>query len=462
MTDYAACCSAFSWPSVRGQLAGLPGGIGLNVAYEAVDRYQGSSRDVVAVRWFGRNGVRRDITYGELAALGSRFANVLAALGVQRGDVVCTLLGRVPALCAVALGTLKHRAVFCPLTAALGPEQLAGHLEQAAPKVLVTTRRLYTGKVRSALSRVSSTPIEHVLLIDDAAASHPIEGTLAYPALMQRASATYEIGPTAPSDPAFLHFARGVEDGARSVLHAHEAVLLHYVTGQYVLDLRAGDVFWCTADPGWVVGTAYGLIAPLTSRATLVLDEAEFDVGRCHELLERERVSVFYTCPEAIRALTHATAARSGRGRDLSALRSLACAGSALEPDSVMASQAVFGVPCRDTWSQTEAGGILIANFPANPIKPGSIGRPIPGVQADVVRRRRDGSLERIKDGVGELALRGGWPSMFRGYHGPDARASRRAGEWYLSGDIVRRDEDGDFFFVGRAGEQRSPQLYAG
>jgi acetyl-CoA synthetase len=238
-------------------------------------------------------------------------------------------------------------------------------------------------------------------------------------------------------------------------MHVHEAVVAHHATGAMALDLHAEDVFWCTADPGWVTGISYGIIAPLTHGVTMVVDEAEFDAARGYETLERERVSVWYTAPTAVRMLMRHTV-EAPSARDLSALRFIAGVGEPLNPEAVLWAQDTLDQPIHDNWWQTETGGIMIANLAAMDVKPGSMGRPLPGVDATVLRRDAEGKLVRPAVEVpvgeeGELALRPGWPSMFRGYLDDDARyRACFADGWYTSGDLVRRDDEGYFWFVGR------------
>ena len=446
--DYARTCSEFTWAAARAELAGLPGDRGLNIAHEAVDRHARGPRSAhVAIRWLSKEGQRHEITYAALSAESNRFANVLIGLGIGPGDLVCSLLGRAPALYAAALGTLKQRAVFSPLFAAFGPEPIKTRLSLGQAKLLVTSSALYARKVLPIRAQLPM--LRTVILVDDAGAD-PV-GTLRLSQLMRAASDQFEIGPTRPDDPALLHFTSGTTGTPKGAMHVHEAVVMHRVSARYALDLRPEDIFWCTADPGWVTGTSYGIIAPLTLGATLVVDEAEFDVERWYDILERERVTVFYSAPTAIRRLMRAGEAPARR-RDLSRLRFLASVGEPLNPEAVVWAQQVFGQPFHDNWWQTETGGIMIANFAGMDVKPGSMGKPLPGVRAEVVRRAGT-ELELLADEqVGELALAPGWPSMFRGYLNEPARYAKCfCAGLYLTGDLVRRDADGYFWFVGRS-----------
>jgi acetyl-CoA synthetase len=344
------------------------------------------------------------------------------------------------------LGALKAGAVFCPLFSAFGPEPVRVRLARSRARVLVTTTLLYERKVRA--QRDILPDLNHVLLADgdDGAGVRSFQGVL-------DAAPDHRAPPrTVPEDWALLHFTSGTTGLPKGAIHVHDAVTAHRLTGRSILDLRPGDVYWCTADPGWVTGVSYGIIAPLTNGATLVVDEAEFDVRRWYAILEQERVNVWYTAPTAIRMLMKA-GPEPARGHDLSALRLAASVGEPLHAEGVVWGEKHLGQPFHDTWWQTETGAIMIANGPDQPVRPGSMGRPLPGIEAAIVRRRPEGGVEFLApDEEGELALRVGWPSMFRGYLDDEERyRDCFADGWYLSGDLARRDPDGYFWFVGRS-----------
>jgi acetyl-CoA synthetase len=276
---------------------------------------------------------------------------------------------------------------------------------------------------------------------------------------MEAAPGTGRIASTRGEDMALLHFTSGTTGTPKGAIHVHEAVTAHYATGLYALDLHPEDVYWCTADPGWVTGTSYGVIAPLVHGVTTVVDQEEMDADRWYRILAEQRVTVWYTAPTALRMLMKAGADRAS-GHDLSALRFVASVGEPLNPEVVVWGREAFGQPVHDNWWQTETGGIMIANFAATEIRPGSMGRPLPGVEAALVQRDGNGKpvivdnepvLVTEPDMMGELALRSGWPSMFRGYLHEEERYRRCfAGGWYLTGDIAKRDADGYYWFVGR------------
>lgn len=449
MVDYAAEYDAFSWTTARAALDGLPDGRGLNIAYEAVDRHlKGNQADKTALRWIGKAGDRRDLTYRQLAAETNRFANALGNMGVAPGDRVFILLGRVPELYVAVLGGLKAKCVVSPLFSAFGPEPIATRLEMGEGRVLVTTEALYRRKVEGLRGRLPK--LEHVIVIDGKEAP---AGTRHWTELMAQASDDFTIPATDPQDMALLHFTSGTTGRPKGAIHVHEAVVAHHATARYALDLHADDIFWCTADPGWITGTSYGIIAALTHGLTNIVAEAEFDAQMWYGILAQERVTVWYTAPTAIRMMMK-LGADAIRGYDLRHLRFMASVGEPLNPEAVVWSQEAFGLPFHDNWWQTETGGIMISNYAAMDIKPGSMGRPLPGIEAAIVRRTDGGAVEPIVEPMmqGELALKTGWPSMMRGYlHEEERYRKCFVGDWYLTGDLAKRDADGYFWFVGRA-----------
>jgi acetyl-CoA synthetase len=451
LEDYWQARASFSWEGAAAELPRLPGGRGLNMAHVAVDHHaSGWRRDHVALRWLGKAGEVREIRYRQLREGTARFANALRGLGVGKGDRVFSLAGRIPELYLAALGTLKNGSVFCPLFSAFGPEPIRQRMSLGEARVLVTTEPLYRRKVEAL--RPLLPRLEHVLIAGVGRRGAP-PGTRDLAGLLAGSSPEFEIPATDPEDPALLHFTSGTTGTPKGALHVHRAVVAHHATGRLALDLHAEDVFWCTADPGWVTGTSYGILAPLCLGLTLVVDEAEFDAERWYRTLEAQRVTVWYTAPTAIRMLMK-MGPELPRKFDLGALRFIASVGEALNPEAVVWGQQALGLPIHDNWWQTETGGIMIANFASQEIRPGSMGRPLPGIEAAIVSRREDGGVDRIEEPgrEGEIALRAGWPSMFRAYLHEEERYRKcfRDG-WYLSGDLARRDADGYFWFVGRS-----------
>ncbi|MDP2370233.1 acetate--CoA ligase [Rhodoferax sp.] len=454
-TRYEQERQSFTWEAARQALQGLPGG-GLNMGFEAVDRHAATPRaDKTALRFVSRNAPALDVSYAELARQTNRFANVLQGLGVGRGDRLFVLSGRMPELYVAVLGALKNGTVVTPLFSAFGPEPIAARINLGEGQVLVTTDVLYQRKIKAMRAQMPT--LRHVLLVAEEGASIYEPDTLDLATLMRGASDKFTSVATQPEDPALLHFTSGTTGTPKGALHVHGAVVAHHATGRYALDLQEHDRYWCTADPGWVTGMSYGILAPLLQGVTSLVDREEFDAERWYSLLEAERITVWYTAPTAIRMLMKA-GTELARQHHFPDLRFVASVGEPLNPQAVWWGLETLGLPIHDNWWQTETGGIMIANTAAFDIKPGSMGRPLPGVEAFIVEHLEAvGEAPRVRvidqpDVEGELALKAGWPSMFRGYLHNEARYRQCfAGELYLTGDLARRDADGYYWFVGRS-----------
>jgi acetyl-CoA synthetase len=432
------------WAEARKMIDGWRGGI--NIAHEALDRHVAQGHgDQVALRWLGKDGTTTDLSYARMAELAARFANVLSDHGLTKGDSVFALMGRVPELYATALGTLKAGLVFTPLFSAFGPEPIRTRMEIGSADVLVTTASIYKRKIAKWRGEIPT--LKLVLIVGDDAP----EGCVALGPAMAAAKPEFETVATAPEDPALIHFTSGTTGKPKGAVHVHNAVIYHAYSGRHALRLTPGTTYWCTADPGWVTGTSYGIISPLVNRVTMLVDEAEFDLDRWYGTIERERVEVWYSAPTAIRMMMRAGAV-AAKPYDFSSLQFLASVGEPLNPEAVVWSEEVFGQPFHDNWWQTETGGIMIANRPGMEVRPGSMGQPLPGIVAGIVGRTEEGLRELGPGDIGELALRPGWPSMMRAYLNETARYEKCFVDgWYLSGDLAMRDHDGYFWFVGRA-----------
>jgi acetyl-CoA synthetase len=455
LVDYEKTCATFDWAAAPNLCAEMGPGL-CNIAYAAVDRHaHGPTASRTALRFVsesdGDTGLSvRGLSYGELGLLARKFTDVLRSLDVHKGDRVFTLLGRCPELYVAILGALRNGSVVSPLFSAFGPEPVATRLSIGEADVLITTKAQYRKKIAGIRDQLPS--LRHVFVIDDHDDDSGAQ-TMGFWPRMDAAGDDAPIEPTTADDPALLHFTSGTTGTPKGALHVHGAVTMHYVTGRYALDLHEDDVYWCTADPGWVTGMSYGVIAPLLHGVTSIVDEGDFDAERWYRILESQGVTVWYTAPTAIRMLIKA-GAELAAGYRFPRLRFVASVGEPLNAEAVWWGKRVLGLPIHDNWWQTETGGIMIANTPAFDIKPGSMGRPLPGVHATIVHRRDDGAVEVIDTpGVeGELALKPGWPSMFRGYlHQEERYRKTFADGLYLTGDMAKRDDDGYFWFVGRA-----------
>jgi acetyl-CoA synthetase len=455
-SDYQRTRAEFDWSDVPPLCEGMGPG-GCNIAYAAVDRRaEGPSATRTALRFLADaapDGTipTREVSYAELARLARRFTNVLRSLGVNKGDRVFTIMGRVPELYITMLGAFRNGSIVSPLFSAFGPEPIATRVTIGEATVLVTTTAIYNRKI--AKIRDGLTSVRHVFVIDGGKDGDDPPGTLKFWDWMDSVDGVAPIEATTKDDPALLHFTSGTTGTPKGAIHVHGAVAMHYITGLFALDLHDDDTFWCTADPGWVTGTSYGVITPLLHGVTSIVDQAEFDAERWYRILQDQGVTVWYTAPTAIRMLIKA-------GSEIAAqysfprLRFIASVGEPLNADAVWWGKRVLGLPIHDNWWQTETGGVMVANTPAFDIKPGSMGRPLPGVDAFLVHRTDDGTVSVIEepDVEGELALRPGWPSMFRGYLHQDERYRNCfVDNLYLTGDLAKRDSDGYYWFLGRA-----------
>lgn len=427
----------------------------INICDEALDRQvTGISRESIAIRfipasWSPDKPEVIDTSYQKLKIETQKFANALKKLGMKKGDVLFSLSPRIPELYTVALGTLRLGAVFSPLFPAFGPGPILARMKKGKAKAIFTHASFYRNKIKPILSSLSS--IEHIILIDDDGSLKDIPGAINFFQLMDNADSSAILEKTMPFDMALLHFTSGTTGEPKGAIHVHQAVIYHKLSGQYALDLRPGDIFWCTADPGWVTGTSYGIISPLCNGATLLIDGAEFNATRWYEILKYFKVDVWYSAPTAMRMLMKA-GDELAKNYDFSHIRFASSVGEPLNPEVIKWVRENLQINLHDNWWQTETGGIIIANDARLEVKPGSMGKPLPGIEVALVK---DYTADKISfaetNEQGEIAIRKGWPSMFTGYlENPDRYAKCFAGDWYLSGDLARKDQEGYYWFIGR------------
>jgi acetyl-CoA synthetase len=436
---------AFDWTAVERELGYRPGGP-INAGWHCSDRLcrLGLARKTALV-WQDAQGTRRSFTFDDLRVHSNTFAEYLRGLGIGPGERVCLFLDRVPELYFAFLGALKLGAIVQPLFSAFGHESLQTRLADAGTAAVLTQRK-HLPKLRRA--RAGLPALRHVIVVDAGAGALEADETAF--ALDQAPRVEHcHVFPATAETPSVLHYTSGTTGPPKGAQHVHYALVAQHYTAGLVLDLRPGDVYWCNADPGWVTGTSYGILGPWSNGVTQVVLDAGFDPERWYRFIEEQRVSVWYSAPTAIRLLMRAGSALA-HGFDLGSLRHLASVGEPLNSEAVVWSQETFGRPFHDTYWQTETGAIVIANLPGGRIKPGSMGRPVPGATAallDAVSLAPTQEPGRL----GLIALRPGWPAMMRGYwNNPQAYARKFHGEWYLCGDRARLDDDGYFWFVSR------------
>jgi acetyl-CoA synthetase len=444
--DYAAWRRGASWEAEKDALDWFERDRSINICHEAIDRHAASwRRNKAALIWEAKDGARRTYTFADLARETSRFANALAALGVKKGDRVFAFLGRVPELYIAVMGTLKAGAVAGPLFSAFGPDAVRDRLKDSGAVAIVTDADL---KRRVDEVRGDLPDLKHVILVGPGEPD-PARGEVRWEDLVAKASPRGGAARTSADDLSIMHYTSGTTGKPKGAVHRHLSIVAQQATARWCLDLHDEDVYWCTADPGWVTGTSYGMFGPWALGATSVVIEAGFDAARWYETIEKYGVTVWYTAPTAIRMLMKSGSALARR-HDLSSLRYLCSVGEPLNPEAVVWGVETFGRPFHDGWWQTETGAIMIANYPSMPVRPGSMGRPIAGIEPAILDDKWEPVTEPGREG--NLALQPGWPSQFVTYwNRPDVYESRFKGGYYITGDRAYRDEDGYYWFVGRA-----------
>jgi len=447
LLDYEKARNEFGWEDIRKELDWFDDGK-INIAYEVIDRHLKTPlKDKTAMFWEGKNGEREDYTFADLSRLSSRFANVLKTIGVNKGDRVFTYMDRTPEQYISLIGVLKAGGVIGPLFSAFGPDAIKDRLGDCEAKVIITIPRLVK-TIHEIMDDIPS--LQTIVIVNKRNNPYDLkENEVSYESLMDEAADDFDLIKTDKEDKAIIHYTSGTTGKPKGVVHVHEAVMGHYATGKYVLDLQPEDIYWCTADPGWVTGTSYGIFGPWSNGISQVIYEGGFGAGAWYRVIEKYRVTVWYTAPTAIRMLMKAGDSVVEK-HDLSSLRYMCSVGEPLNPEAVLWGNEVIGLPFHDNWWQTETGCIQIANYPVQDIRPGSMGRPFPGVTAAILDDKCEKEVPPGEEG--HLALKAGWPSMFRTYwNKQELYESRFAGEWYITGDRATMDKDGYFWFVGRA-----------
>jgi acetyl-CoA synthetase len=400
--------------------------------------------EATAMRWVGSDMTAVDITFGDLERQSNRFANVLQGLELKPGEILFTFLPRLPEQFYVFLGSLKAQLVTGTLFSNFGDEALLDRLQDSGARALVTKRSLLKKVLRI---RARLPELKYIFLVDGGAECGR-DGICDYRALTAAARENFLAAPTAAEIPSILHYTSGSTGKPKGVLHVHRSVLLQSRTAREILGLRDGDRFWCTADQGWVTGTSYGIIGPWSLGISQVHFGGGYDPEKWFELLEREGVTVWYTAPTALRMLLREEEALFSR-RDLSRLRAIFSVGEPLNPEVIRWGRRVLKREIYDTWFQTETGAIMICNRPGLPVRPGSMGQPVAGIDAAIL----DPTGAPVAEGTqGNLCLRAGWDSMFTTYLGnPAAYAQKFRAGYYFTGDTACCDAEGYYWFQGRS-----------
>jgi len=425
---------------------GFEDGAPLNIGAICTDRIVaqglGNKRALI---WESSTGEVRTYTFNDLKRYSNAFAQLLRGLGIQPGERVCIFMDRIPELYIGFLGILKAGGVVMPLFSAFGDDSLHMRMDDGQAAAILTTKKLVK-RVRKIKDRMPF--LRHIIVVD-ARDEDLRDGEMAFDMATAPAPEEFDVFPAHLETPSVLHYTSGTTGKPKGALHVHSSIFSQSLTSQWVLDLQPDDVYWCTADPGWVTGTSYGIIGPWSLGITQVVLDAGIIIDRWYKLIQDHKVTMWYSAPTAIRMLM-----REGVGTvrkyDMSSLRHLCSVGEPLNPEAVVWSKEAFGKPFHDTYWQTETGSIMIANYPGMPVRPGSMGKPFPGITAEVLDPRTYEPLGPTGR-IGLIAFRPGWPSMFRIYwKNEGAYRSKFRDGWYLPGDRARIDTDGYFWFVGR------------
>ncbi len=446
LEDWGAARTSFRWDDLKSVLQGIPGG-GFNLSYECIDRHCAEGRGGErAFTWEAKDGSTKTWTFEEMRKDVNRMANVLVGCGVKKGDRVFLFLDRVPELYFGLLATLRCGAIAGPLFSAFGPEAVRDRVQDAGAKLVLTSPAL-VGRVYEVMRELPK--LETILVTDRTGTGghRYLPGEVSLECMIAGASDAFECVRTSLEDFSIMHYTSGTTGKPKGAVHAHAAAFGHYHTARICLELRAGSRYWCTADPGWVTGTSYGMFGPWLNGAHVYVMEAGFDAERWYGFLQRHAIEVWYTAPTAIRMLMKA-GDDLPRRFDLKSVHFAGSVGEPLNPEAVVWGQSCLGLVFHDNWWQTETGCIQVANYATQEVRPGSMGRPIPGTEAEVV----DPEGKPCKPDVeGDLVLKPGWPSMFRTYwRRHELYKSRFKNGWYYSGDRARKDADGYIWFIGR------------
>ncbi|MDO0964592.1 acetate--CoA ligase [Staphylococcus haemolyticus] len=452
LQDYEKTYQDFDWDKVKKAFSWNETGK-INMAYECIDRHVDNGKgDKIALNY--RDEKRKEqYSFNELKVLSNKAANVLVdKANVQKGDRVFIFMPRTPELYFAFLGILKIGAIVGPLFEAFMEKAVTDRLENSEAKVIVTTNSL--------LGRIPKDKLPHletIVVVDDEVDEQYVD----FNKELNQASEEFDIEWLKEDDGLILHYTSGSTGQPKGVLHVQKAMLLHYISGKYVLDLKEDDIYWCTADPGWVTGTSYGVFAPWLNGVTNCIAGGRFSPEQWYSMIETFKVTIWYTAPTALRMLMSAGDDVVEK-YDLSSLRSILSVGEPLNPEVIKWSKDVYDKRVLDTWWMTETGGHMIVNYPAVDVKLGSMGKPLPGIEAAIID---DSGNVLPPNRMGNLAIKKGWPSMMYSiWKNPEKYNSYFIGDWYVSGDSAYQDEDGYFWFQGRvddvimtAGERVGP-----
>ncbi|MGQ9664299.1 MAG: acetate--CoA ligase [bacterium] len=435
----------FDWKQSENELEYGKNG-NYNIGYFCSDRIcELGFGNKIALIWQGFSGELRQFTYDEIKINSNKFAHFLTSLGIKPGERICIFMDKIPELYISFVGILKAGFIVQPLFSAFGEEALFTRLDDAKTSAILTTRK-HLSKVRKIKAQLPA--LKHIIVLHNG--GKPLEEKEIefvmddYPKIED-----FNVYPVDRETPSVLHYTSGTTGKPKGALHVHSSIIAQYITAKWVLDLKTDDIYWCTADPGWVTGTSYGIIGPFSLGITQAVYDIGFNTEKWYAFIERHGITVWYTAPTAIRLLMK-EGEEVVKKYDLKSLRHLISVGEPLNAEAVIWSEKVFGIPFHDSYWQTETGSIVISNYPGMKIKPGSMGKPFPGIVAVVVDPKKYEPIN-TPGSIGLIALKPGWPSMMRTYwNNKETYENKFKNGWYICGDRAYLDNDGYFWFVGR------------
>ncbi len=436
----------FDWSISEKELDYKPGDI-INIGWYCSDRIcQMGNAEKPALIWEGSTGNEKRYTYNDLRLNSNTIGHFLRGLGIKPEDRVCLFMDKIPELYIGFLGILKMGGIAQPLFSAFGDESLFVRLDNAQTTAIITQKK-HAPKVRKIMDKMPY--LKHLIIVDADPAKPLLDREVAFDMEKSEKVDQFEIHPTYAESPSVLHYTSGTTGQPKGVKHVHYSLISQYLTSKWVLDLQDTDIYWCTADPGWVTGTSYGIIGAFSNGVTQCVLDAGFSADNWYRFIEKHKISMWYSAPTAIRSLMKA-GDEVIKKYDLSSLRHLASVGEPLNSEAVIWSEKVFGKPFLDTYWQTETGSMMITNFPGMKIKPGSMGKPFPGITATVIDAETfEPYIESGK--IGLIAIKPGWPAMMRTYwRNEETYKNKFKNGWYLPGDRSSIDNEGYFWFVGR------------
>jgi acetyl-CoA synthetase len=437
---------SFDWSLAKKELE-YEDGKNINIGWYCSDRIclKGKGKKL-ALKYKGFSGIEKNYTFNDLRLASNAIGTYLKNLGINNEDRICLFMERIPELYFSFLGILKIGAIVQPLFSAFGDESLFVRLEDAQTRAIITQRKhLY--KIKKIINRLPN--LEFIIVVDYVNLKDLKEREFGLNIESLPKVENMDIAPTTAESPSVIHYTSGTTGQPKGVKHVHYSLISQYLTTKWVLDLQDDDIYWCTADPGWVTGTSYGIIGPWSLGVTQCILDAGFSAQSWYQFIERYRITMWYTAPTAIRSLMKA-GNELVENFDLSSLRHLASVGEPLNSEAVIWSQRVFGKPFHDTFWQTETGSIMIANYPGIKIKPGSMGKPFPGITGTILDASTYMPVQQVGK-IGLIAFKPDWPSIMRAYWNNEEKYREKfVNGWYISGDRASIDNEGYFWFIGR------------